>query len=245
MRIIRTENYQELSRQAADMIQAAIENKPDCVLGLATGGTPIGTYQQLVERYREGSLDFSSVTTFNLDEYYGVSSDQEQSYHAFMFEHLFRHINVSHERIHIPFGMPEDIEKHCHYYEQIIQDAGGIDLQLLGIGENGHIGFNEPARCLQADTHLVQLSQETIRANSRYFPSIAEVPKQAITMGVRTIFQAKKIVLLASGANKADMIGRMLDGRITTDIPASLLKLHPDLTIIVDREAGSRLDAIA
>lgn len=239
--IIRTENYQELSKHAADIIQATIENKPDCVLGLATGGTPIGTYQQLIDRFREGKIDFSKVTTFNLDEYYGLSSDHEQSYHFFMFEQLFRHINVPPERVHIPFGLPEDIETHCQYYEQVIQDAGGIDLQILGIGENGHIGFNEPGPSLQTGTHLVPLSQETIRANSRYFASIQEVPKKAITMGIRTIFQARRIVLLASGANKAAMIRRLLDDNITTEVPATLLKLHPDLTILVDQEAGSEI----
>jgi len=241
MKIHIVSNKQEISRMAADLIQNLIKEKPDAILGLATGSTVIGTYEELICRYQKGSIDFSEVRTFNLDEYYGLESTHPQSYHMFIRTRLFDHINVRPENIHIPSGTPDNVEKYCRFYEQRIDNLGGIDLQLLGIGVNGHIGFNEPAGELQPDTHLVRLSEETIKANARFFDSEKEVPKQAITMGVQTIFKAKKVLLLATGKEKAPIIERLAVSGITTDIPASLLKLHPHVTIIVDKEAGSLL----
>lgn len=239
MKIEIAKNKDEVSQLTTDFIEQLIKENPKAVLGLATGSTPIGTYQELIRRYEAGLIDFSQVVTFNLDEYYGLNSDHPQSYHSFMRKQLFNHINVRVENIHIPSGTPEDVVQYCHMYEQKIEDVGGIDLQILGIGRNGHIGFNEPSTELQADTHLVRLAPETIEANSRFFEREEDVPQFAITMGIQTILKAKKVLLLATGKEKAEIVQRLFDSGITTDIPASLLKLHPQVTILVDQEAGS------
>lgn len=241
MRIYIVDNYEEMSKQGANLVASQVRLKPNSVLGLATGGTPVGMYQELVKKYEDGSLDFSEVTTFNLDEYYPLSGDNPQSYRYFMNENLFNHINVPAERIHIPNGMAADVNKECEVYEEMLAEAGGVDLQVLGIGPNGHIGFNEPDATFEAKTHQVTLEQHTIEANARFFDSIEEVPTQAISMGIQTIMKAKKILLLASGAGKAGVIKDMIEGSIDPKLPASILQLHPDVTVIVDKEAGEKL----
>jgi glucosamine-6-phosphate deaminase len=237
-------NKEEVSQLASDWIQQVITEKPSAVLGLATGSTPIGTYQELIRRYQAGKLDFSNVKTFNLDEYYGLKSDHPQSYHSFMKEKLFNHINIQEQNIYIPSGTPKDVVEYCRSYEQKIDEVGGIDLQILGIGQNGHIGFNEPANELQPDTHLVRLASETIEANARFFEREEDVPRFAITMGIQTILKAKNLLLLVTGKGKAEIVQKLFDSGITTDIPASLLKLHPNVTVLVDQEAGSLVQKI-
>ncbi|HHW01276.1 MAG TPA: glucosamine-6-phosphate deaminase [Thermoanaerobacterales bacterium] len=242
MDLIIAKDYLDLSRRACRIIASEIKKKPDLVLGLATGSTPLGTYQELVRLYREEGLDFSQVVTFNLDEYYGLSKDNPQSYHYYMYENFFKHVNVKPENIHIPDGTATDVEAVCRKYDEEIARYGGIDLQLLGIGNNGHIGFNEPGDELLTVTHMTELTDDTIRANSRFFNSIDEVPRKAITMGLGTIMQAKKIVLLASGKNKAGIMAELLDeNAVSTKNPASFLLLHKDVTVIVDEEAASLL----
>lgn len=232
MQLIRVSSYEELSRKAADIISAQVILKPGCVLGLATGSTPIGTYRQLIERFRRGDLDFSQVTAFNLDEYLGISPEHPQSYHAFIQEHLFRHINICPRRCHVPEGCAEDPRAFARAYDQAIAEHGGIDLQLLGIGNNGHIAFNEPGDAFIKETHVVSLKKSTIEANKRFFTSIDQVPTQAITMGVGSIMQAKKVLLLAEGPVKKDALEKALYGPICPQMPASILQLHPDLTVI-------------
>lgn len=240
MNLLIKKNYAELSKQAANLIANEIRQKPNLVLGLATGSTPLGTYQELVKMYQAGQLDFSQVVTFNLDEYYGLPAEDPQSYHYYMFENFFNHVNINPGNIHIPDGQAEDIEAECRKYDQEIARYGGIDLQLLGIGHNGHIGFNEPGDELLTSTHLTDLTADTIRANARFFKSIAEVPRQAVTMGLGTIMQAKKIILLASGANKAEIMASILsEEAVSTKIPASFLLLHKDVTVILDEEAAA------
>lgn len=239
MKLQIAQTKQDVSQLVADEFEKLIQSKPDAVLGLATGGTPIPVYQELIRRYQAGRIDFSQVKTFNLDEYYGLSSSHEQSYYQFMQIHLFSHINIRPENIHVPDGQPSDVDAYCRQYEQMIEQAGGIDLQLLGIGHNGHIGFNEPARELHPGTHLVRLTETTIEANARFFTSIENVPTHAITMGMQNILKAKRILLLATGRGKADIIHQLIHTGITTDIPASFLKLHDRVSIIVDEEAGS------
>jgi glucosamine-6-phosphate deaminase len=238
MEILVEKDYSGLSRRAAQIIGNQIKQKPNTVLGLATGSTPLGTYKELIEMHKKG-LDFSRVITFNLDEYFGIPKDHLQSYNYYMFENLFNHINVKPENIHIPDGQAAQVQAYCKKYDEEIAKYGGIDLQLLGIGQNGHIGFNEPAEELLASTHLADLTYNTIQANSRFFDSIEEVPKKAITMGLGSILKAKKILLLASGSSKAKIMGELLNNdTISTKIPASLLKLHNDVTIIMDEEAA-------
>ncbi|HJG82038.1 MAG TPA: glucosamine-6-phosphate deaminase [Lacrimispora saccharolytica] len=239
MRIIRTENYEELSRRAADRIAAQILVKPDCVLGLATGSTPEGTYRELVDRYETGILDFSQVSSVNLDEYKGLSGDNDQSYRYFMNHHLFDHVNIDKTRTHVPNGLEPDSDKACADYDAQIRAMGGVDLQLLGIGGNGHIGFNEPCEEFIVGTHCVDLAQSTIEANARFFASIDEVPKKAYTMGIGNIMAAKKILLLASGKGKAQAIYDTCFGPVTPHVPASVLQLHPDVVIIADEDALS------
>jgi len=241
MKIIVVKDYAELSKRASFMIAAQVTLKADSVLGLATGSTPIGTYEALVRLYEEGFVSFPKVKTFNLDEYYNLSADNPQSYRYFMNEHLFSKINISEDAIEIPNGMAADVEEECRRYEQAIQKAGGIDFQLLGIGTNGHIGFNEPDVKFEAQTHLVELDQETIKSNARFFDSIDEVPKQAISMGIKTIMQSRHILLLASGIEKADTIHQMLSDKITPTCPATILQLHPNVTILLDEAAASKL----
>jgi glucosamine-6-phosphate deaminase len=215
-----------------------IQTNPRAVLGLATGGTPVGVYEQVVKDYDRGLVNFKGVTTFNLDEYVGLPEDHPESYHSYMNQHLFRHINIPAGQIHIPNGNAADLEAECRAYDETIADAGQIDLQLLGLGHNGHIGFNEPAHALIRGTHIVDLAEETLKANARFFDSIDDVPKQALTMGVGTILKAKMIVLIVRGADKAEIVHRALTGPITTDVPASLLQTHPHLVVLLDQEAG-------
>lgn len=237
MQIYKAKDYLDMSRKAANIISAQIIMKPDCTLGLATGISPIGTYDQLVEWFVKGDLDFFHVRTVNLDEYVGLHKDNRQSYHYFMNKHLFSRININHENINIPDGKAKDIKAECERYNQVLQAFGGIDLQLLGIGHNGHIGFNEPGEAFEKETHCVNLTQDTITANSRLFREHEEVPKQALTMGIKAIMQAKKILLIASGKGKAKIIERALMGPITPQIPASILQLHNNVIIVGDEDA--------
>lgn len=232
MNIIETKDYYNLSRKVANIISAQVILKPDSVLGLATGSTPVGTYKQLIEWHQKGDLDFSQVTTINLDEYCGLAPANQQSYRYFMDNHLFSYINVKKENTHVPDGLAKDLEEECRRYDTLISDFGGIDIQLLGIGLNGHIGFNEPDVFFEKTTHIVDLDQTTIEANSRFFSSIDEVPKKAITMGIKTIMQSKKVVLVANGAEKREIVEKALYGPITPKVPASILQFHPDLTVV-------------
>ena len=228
-----------MSRKAANILSAQVIMKPNCVLGLATGSTPIGTYAQLVEWYNKGDLDFSNVTTVNLDEYRGLDRENDQSYYYFMNEHLFGKVNVNHERTFLPDGTEKDSEKACADYNQIIEDVGGVDLQLLGLGHNGHIGFNEPGDVFKAKTHCVDLTETTIKANQRFFASIDDVPRQAYTMGIQTIMQARKILVVVSGEDKAGIVKEAFFGPITPRVQASVLQLHPDVTVVADEAALS------
>jgi glucosamine-6-phosphate deaminase len=238
MKIIQAKNYQDLSRKAANIISAQIILKPDCVLGLATGSTPIGTYKQLIEWYEKGDVDFSHTSTINLDEYCGLSPDNTQSYRYFMNEHLFNHININIHNTHVPDGMAVNETKECHRYDDLVNSLGGIDLQLLGIGHNGHIGFNEPNPSFEKTTHIVMLDDTTIKANARFFPTLQEVPKKAITMGIKTIMQSKKILLIANGADKEEIVRKALNGPVTPEVPASILQFHPNVTVVYCFEGG-------
>lgn len=241
MKIIKATDYKDMSRKAANIISAQVIMKPACVLGLATGSTPIGTYEQLVEWYKKGDLDFSGVTTVNLDEYRGISRDNEQSYYYFMNEKLFSKVNIDKEKTFLPDGMEPDAEKACADYNAIIRSVGGIDLQLLGLGHNGHIGFNEPGMAFEAETHCVDLTESTMKANQRFFASMEDVPKQAYTMGIKTIMQAKKILVVVSGKDKAQILKDAFFGPITPHVQASVLQLHNDVTVVADAEALSAL----
>lgn len=240
MRFVCVENYEEMSKKAADIVASQLILKPNSVLGLATGSTPLGMYQELVKTYQEGHIDFAEVTTFNLDEYYGINKENEQSYYYYMNENFFKNINTN--QVYIPNGMAEDIHKECNEYERRIRSSGGIDLQVLGIGRNGHIGFNEPDIKFEALTHMVMLDEQTIEDNSRFFESIDDVPTKAISMGIKTIMHTRKIILLASGKEKADAVYGAIHGKITPELPASVLQLHPDVVFIVDKEASLKLD---
>ena len=241
MRIVKTTDYKDMSRKAANIISAQIIMKPDCVLGLATGSTPIGTYEKLVKRYKKGDLDFSQVRTVNLDEYKGLTRDNDQSYYYFMHEHLFNHVNIPEESTNVPDGTASDGDSECVRYEALIRELGGQDLQLLGLGHNGHIGFNEPSDSFAKTTHCVDLQERTIEANKRFFASADEVPKQAYTMGIGTIMQAKKILIIASGEDKADIIRDAFFGPVTPRVPASILQFHPDVTLVADAAALSKI----
>lgn len=243
MKVIVTKNYDEMSREAAGLIKKQLDEKPASVLGLATGSTPEGLYNELIRMHKEDGLDFSKVTTFNLDEYVGISKDNESSYHYFMNDKLFNHINVNEDRVHIPKGRAENIEGYCKEYDKMIEDAGGIDVQILGIGENGHIAFNEPARDLNMGTGVIELTESTIEVNSRFFDSVEEVPRTAITMGIGSIMKARKIILLANGERKREIMDQVINSdTISTFIPASILKLHHDVTVIMDEDAVVRRD---
>ncbi len=239
MRIYVTKNYEELSRKAANIISAQIITKPDSVLGLATGSSPIGAYKQLVEWYKKGDLDFSGITSINLDEYVGLPADHNQSYAYFMRDNLFNHVNTPAENIFLPNGMETDEAKECERYDSIIDTHGPIDLQLLGLGENGHIGFNEPDSHFAKGTHKVALTESTIQANSRLFNSADEVPKFAYSMGTESILRAKHILLIASGEKKADALCKALYGPITPEVPASALQFHGNVTVVADEAAYS------
>ena len=218
MRIYKAKDYVDMSRKAANIVSAQVIMKPNCVLGLATGSTPIGLYKQLVEWYNKGDLDFSEVMTVNLDEYKGLSRDNDQSYYYFMHQNLFDHVNIPAENTHLPNGMEPDSQKECQEYTNLIQSLGGVDLQLLGIGHNGHIGFNEPGEAFDKQVHCVNLTQPTIEANKRFFASADDVPKQAYTMGIKTIMQAKKILIVASGEDKAEIVRDAFFGPITPKV---------------------------
>ena len=242
MRIIKTKDYDDMSRKAANVISAVMTEKPACVLGLATGSSPIGTYKNLIERYENGDLDFSQVTTVNLDEYKGLDHDNDQSYYYFMRENLFKHVNINMERTNVPNGMEPDSEKACEAYNEIIHSVGQIDMQLLGIGHDGHIGFNEPADHFPKETHCVDLTETTINANARFFASREDVPTQAYTMGIQTIMSAKKVLMVASGADKADIIAQAFFGPVTPQVPASILQFHPDFILVADEVALSKVN---
>ena len=242
MKVLIEKDYEAMSKAAARIFKEAIENKPNLVLGLATGSTPIGLYQGLIEAHKNEGLNFSKVTSFNLDEYVGIKKAHICSYHYFMMDNLFNHINIDLNNTFIPNGQAEDLEEACKTYNEMIDAKGGIDLQVVGIGENGHIAFNEPADKLSVGTSIVALTESTINANARFFDSAADVPRKAISMGMGNIMKAKKIVLLASGRNKAAIVKELLETKyVTTKNPASLLLLHPDVTIILTEDcAGNR-----
>lgn len=229
---IKVNTYDEMSKMAAAIFEKQLIEKPQSVLGMATGGTPEGFYKELVQCYMKGDISFAEVNTFNLDEYVGIAAEESTSYHNYMYEHLFKHINIPRQNVHLPNGLAEDLEKECAYYDKLIEQNGGIDLQLLGIGVNGHIGFNEPGTSFQTRTHIVELAEKTRQDNAKYFPEEKEVPKLAITMGIETIMEAKRIILLAFGENKIETLKRIQQEGITEEFPASCLKDHPDVMII-------------
>ena len=239
MRIIRTKNYDEMSRKAAAIIAAQVIHKPDCVLGLATGGTPVGTYKNLVEWYKNGDLDFSEVSTVNLDEYRGLPREHRESYWSFMHRNLFDHVNIPQDRINLPDGTNMDADAECKRYDAVIASMGGVDLQLLGIGHDGHIGFNEPSDAFDMGTHCVDLTEETIEANKRFFASRDEVPRQAYTMGTHTIMSARKVLMIVSGRDKAEIIKKAFFGPVTPHVPASILQMHPNFVLVADEDALS------
>lgn len=236
------EDYDSMSRRAADLVAKQINLKPDSVIGFATGSTPLGVYHHLIRMHRDEGLDFSKLTCFNLDEYIGLTPDHAQSYHYFMWENLFRHVNVSPGSVYIPMGMAKDPEKFCTWYEDQIRSSGGIDLQLLGIGVNGHLAFNEPGASLGSRTRVTALTRNTIEANARFFDSPEEVPSKAITMGIGTILESGTLVLMASGINKASVIKATLEGPLMTMMPASAIQLHPEVKVIIDKDAASSLE---
>jgi glucosamine-6-phosphate deaminase len=238
LKIIITENMGEFNKVAADIVSRQIKNKPDSVLGLATGSTPLGLYAMLIDMYKKGELDFSRVKTFNLDEYRGLPKDHPQSYYHFMYENLFNKINIKDENVNLLNGNRDESYRECADYEEKIKAAGGIDLQVLGIGHNGHIGFNEPGTPFDSVTDLIDLSERTIEANSRFFDSPDQVPRQALSMGIKTIMQSRNIVLLISGNSKARIAAKALNGPITQNVPASVLQLHPFVTVVLDKEAA-------
>lgn len=238
MKIYKLKDYKSLSEKAAQIIASQLILKPNSVLGLATGSTPEGLYKELISLYESKIIDFKDVTTFNLDEYYGMHRHNPQSYYYYMRKNLLDHINIEKESIHIPNGLASNVEKHCKEYEANIKLAGGIDFQILGVGRNGHIGFNEPADEYVAETHLVHLQEETIEDNSRFFENLEDVPNKAISMGIKTIMDAKKILFIANGEGKAKAVYDSIKGPITPKVPASIIQLHKDVTVVVDEDAG-------
>lgn len=244
MRIYKAKDYKDMSRKAANIISAQVISKPDSILGLATGSTPVGTYEQLVEWYNKGDIDFSEVTTVNLDEYKGLARENDQSYYYFMHKQLFDRVNIRPENTFIPDGMNMNAEEECGRYQKVIDDLGGIDMQLLGLGHNGHIGFNEPGEALEKNVHCVDLTENTIEANRRFFDSIDEVPRQAYTMGIKSIMHAKKILVVVSGADKADILKESFFGKVTSKVPASILQLHPDVILVADEAALSKCEGL-
>jgi len=239
MRLYRATDYNDMSRKAANILSAQVILKPNSVLGLATGSTPLGIYRQLVEWYKKGDIDFSEVTTVNLDEYAGLPKDKTQSYHYYMKHNFWDHVNISPEKTYIPDGTADDAKAECLAYDRLIAGIGGIDMQLLGIGNNGHIGFNEPGTSFNTDTHLVKLTETTIEINRRFFDREEDMPRSAFTMGIRSIMQSKRILLVASGAQKAEILNNAFLGPVTPSVPASVLQLHNDVTLVGDAEALS------
>lgn len=240
MKIYRAKDYNDMSRKAANLISAQIIMKPNCVLGLATGSTPVGTYHQLVEWYDKGDLDFSEVMTVNLDEYKGLTRENPQSYYYFMNEHLFGKVNINKTRTFLPDGTEPDSNTACENYNEILRAVGDVDLQLLGLGHNGHIGFNEPGESFSTETHCIDLSEQTINANARFFETLDEVPRQAYTMGIKTIMSARRILIIVSGEDKAEIVKRAFFGPITPQVPASILQLHRNVTLVADEAALSK-----
>ncbi len=241
MKIICTNDYKDMSRKAANIISAQVILKPNSVLGLATGSSPLGVYKQLISWYNKGDLDFSAASAINLDEYCGLDKNSDQSYYYFMYNNFFKHVNIDLSKTNIPDGMNTDTEAECKRYNNVIENLGGVDLQLLGIGHNGHIGFNEPGIAFEKETHCVELTQKTIDANSRFFDSIDDVPTKAYTLGIKNIMNAKKILLIAYGESKAQILHRMVLGEIAPNVPASILQLHNDVTLVADKEALSAI----
>ncbi len=241
MLIIVKENYDEMNKEAARLVADRIRRKPNLVLGLATGSTPVGLYKELIRMHKYEGLDFSKVVTFNLDEYIGLPSTHDQSYRYFMDTNLFNHINIQKSNIHLPDGMAKDIDAFCDWYEEQIKKYGGLDLQVLGIGANGHIAFNEPGSSLGSRTRIKTLTEQTIKDNARFFEKLDDVPKFAITMGVGTIMDAKELILLANKANKADAVKASVEGPITAMCPASIIQMHRKAFVIVDKDAASKL----
>lgn len=242
MKIIKAKDYKDMSRKAANIISAQVIMKPNAVLGLATGSTPIGIYEQLIDWFNKGDIDFSEVTTINLDEYRGLDKEHNQSYWYFMHTNFFDKINIKEENINVPNGSNPDAKEACEEYENIIHNAGGIDLQLLGIGNDGHIGFNEPGAAFELATHCVDLTESTIEANKRFFLSKEDVPKQAYTMGIKSIMQARKVLMVVNGKGKANIVKQAFFGPVTPEVPASILQMHPDFTLVGDEEALSEID---
>ncbi|MCL2145118.1 MAG: glucosamine-6-phosphate deaminase [Endomicrobia bacterium] len=237
MKRIICKNYDEVSLLGAEILAKQIHKNPQSILGLATGSTPVGMYKKLVEMHKKNGLDFSQITTFNLDEYYPIKKSSDQSYDFFMRDNLFSHVNIKPENIHLPNGESANPEEECIAYEQMLAESGGVDIQVLGIGVNGHIGFNEPEDELKLATHLTNLTPSTIEANARFFKNIKDVPTKALTMGIGTIMKSKSILLLITGGNKAPVVKKLFSGVVTTDVPASFLHLHPDVTVLLDEAA--------
>ena len=241
MKLYKAKDYEDMSRKAANIISAQVTLKPDSVLGLATGSTPIGTYKRLIEGYRNGDLDFSQVKSVNLDEYRGLTRDNDQSYYYFMYNNLFKDINIDLNNTNIPDGTEPDSEKECARYEAVVESMGGVDIQVLGLGHNGHIGFNEPADEFPKTTHCVDLTESTIEANKRFFESRDEVPRHALSMGIKNIMNARRILMVVSGEEKADIVCKAFTGPVTKEVPASVLQLHPDVTLVGDKAALHKL----
>ena len=241
MKIYSAQDYQSMSRKAANILSAHVILKPDSVLGLATGSTPIGMYKQLIDWYNKGDIDFSQVHTVNLDEYLGLAPTHDQSYRYFMQANLFDHVNVPPENTNVPNGLAPDPEAECARYNQVIAGLGGIDIQVLGMGHNGHIGFNEPEEAFELETHVVDLTDNTIDANARFFASRDEVPRQAITMGIKSIMQARHILVVVSGTDKAEIVKKAFFGPVTPQVPASILQMHPHVSLVADEAALSLL----
>ena len=241
MKIYVSEDYRDMSRKAANIVSAHVILNPSCVLGLATGSTPIGMYEQLIDWYRKGDLDFSQVKSVNLDEYVGLAPTHDQSYRYFMQTHLFDHVNIDPANTNVPNGLAEHPEAECERYNQEIRSMGGIDIQVLGMGHNGHIGFNEPGHAFELETHVVDLTERTIEANARFFASKDEVPKRAITMGIKSIMQARQILVVVSGEDKAEIVKKAFYGPVVPEVPASILQMHPNVVLCGDKAALSKI----
>ncbi|WP_232696882.1 glucosamine-6-phosphate deaminase [Brevibacillus daliensis] len=241
MRVIVSGSYQDLSKKAAEIMAEQINKKPESVLGLATGSTPIGMYKELIAMNKDGKVDFSKVTTFNLDEYVGLTPDHDQSYDYFMWDNLFSHVNIMKEQTNIPSGIAADLPTECASYEKLVAKKGGIDIQILGVGHNGHIGFNEPSDSFTISTHVIELASQTIEANARFFEEKSQVPKKAVTMGIGAIMKARHVLLIVNDKSKAEAVRQLFSGKVDPQVPVSILQLHPNLTILVDRETADLL----
>ena len=241
MNIFKFQNEEDFIQTGANLIVSLLQSNSKAVLGLATGSSPVGVYARVVEMHKKGLVSFSKASSYNLDEYVGLPVDHPQSYRSFMNEHLFNHVDIDLSRTHVPNGNAADLEAECLAYDKMLEENGPVDLQILGIGSNGHIGFNEPDASLSSGTHVVDLLEETLEANARFFPTLAEVPRQAVTMGIASILKAKQIVLLVRGEEKAEAVKQAIEGPITTQCPASLLQSHPNVVVLLDKGAGKWL----